>query len=114
VTEERALTWEDIQERKRILMTEMAALDRLEVAFLSHGANIKVGDRVRKTLGPTKGCEFIVHQVHYISSANSPSGKPWVSGYQIKKDGTPGLSLKHLYYEWEKIEDVPLSEKPQT
>jgi hypothetical protein len=98
-------TLEAIRSRKAALKEELRALDLLEAEILNERSGVKKGDRVRRTYGTMKGCEFVVHEVHHIASRSS-RGKPWVSGYMIRKDGTPGTQLKNLYYEWEKIDGV--------
>ena len=96
-------TLEAIQARKAALREELRALDLTEAELLNERSGVKKGDRVRRTFGAMKDALFIVEQVHHV---RSPDGKPWVSGFMIKKDGSPGLQLKHLYYEWEKIDGV--------
>lgn len=100
----KTMTMEDIENRRAYLKDELQALAIAEAELINETSGIKKGDRVRATLGAKQGVEFIVASVEHMKHHNS-KGKPWVSGYMIKKDGSPGIVLKHLYYEWEKIED---------
>lgn len=33
-------------------------------------------------------------------------GRPWILGYQLKKDGTPGTQLRSLYGDWRHLDEV--------
>lgn len=99
----KTMTLEDIRGRKAALKMELDELTRIEGELLNEKSGVKRGDIVRRTSGAMPNAKFIVERVQHMHC--STSGKPWVSGYMIKQDGSPGIQLKHLYYEWEKIED---------
>jgi hypothetical protein len=103
----KTMTLEDIQDRKAYLNDELHKLAIAESELLDQSSVIKKGEKVRRTFGAMKDVLFIVEQVHHVKG----SDKPWVSGYMVKKDGSPGMQLKHLYYEWEKVDDGVSSER---
>jgi hypothetical protein len=100
---------EAIRIRKAELRKELQEIELMEAQLLNEVSGVKPGDRVRRTFGAMKGAVFVVSEVHHVKHTDKV--KPWVSGYMIKKDGEPGCALKHLYHEWEKIEDGVRSER---
>lgn len=62
-------------------------------------ARIKYG----VTVGSIVEHRGIQHRVTSID-ARWGDGKPWLEGNPMKKNGTFGIAIRHLYSDWEKVD----------
>ena len=56
-----------------------------------------------KTLVESQGEKYIVQGIYCNESGVAFKGD-WLTGYKIKKDGTPGSQLKSIYTGWKVVE----------
>jgi hypothetical protein len=64
-------------------------------------------ERAKRDYGVSAGCtvwdlcrdkKFIVSEIQWFGSRR---GKPWLEGYVVKKDGTPGKVEQYIGTDWE-------------
>lgn len=86
------MTPQEMRDKARALRDEAAKLD--ELANKTEANNL--GLVPSKTLVTSGGNIFLFSHVYL----NLNGKKPWLKGYKIKKDGTPGARLQTIY-DWE-------------
>lgn len=89
----------DNQQKIRNLQKECKnLLSQLVDAYLDKHGLVK-----NKTIVECDGEKYIVSGLSCTETGVAFNGK-WLTGYKIKKDGTPGSQLKTIYSGWKVVE----------
>lgn len=81
---------EQIEQRRKEVAAELSAIDREIKRLKVEATGIKIGQVVYRN-----GTQY---KVVYVDTRWS--GKPWLTGVKIKKDGTWGTGERNLYAYW--------------
>ncbi len=89
----------DNQQRIRQLERETKSLlPQLIDAYMDKKGLVK-----NKTIVEFRGDKYLVNGI-YCTETGVYSQGSWLTGYKIKKDGTPGSQIKTIYSGWKVVE----------
>lgn len=91
------MTLASVEARIKGLEIELDMLKAQRHELLNAKHQIKPGDWV-----VVQGVKYKVHSVSHLFG----NSKPWLKGFRLRKDGTPSVSARNLYSQWEKT-DAP-------